>query len=234
MPFYRGIYIDPYYFIFIIPTLILALLAQFAISYTSKKYFKIANTRRVTGAMAADVILRHYGISDVHIEHVSGNLTDHFDPRHKVIRLSDKVYGGASISAVGIACHEAGHAAQHAQSYLPIKIRNLILPIANIGSTLWLPIFLFGLILSFETLIYVGIILFAVIALFQLVTLPIEINASRRAIRVIEETHLLTNEEIGGAKKVLTAAAFTYIAALLSSVAQLLRLLFLFGRRNND
>lgn len=197
---------------------------------------KVRNTSGYTGAQAAAAVLRHYGILDVRIEETSGKLSDHFDPRSKVIRLSREVYYGNSIAAVGIACHEAGHAAQHAQSYAPIKLRNSIIPVCNIGSYLGLPLAFAGYFLGFEPLILVGLGLYSLIAVFQLVTLPVEFNASARAVKVIDETGLLRGEEeISGAKKVLSAAAMTYVAALAVTLANLLRFAILFlgrGRKN--
>lgn len=223
------------YFILVIPAFILSLVAQAKVKSTYKKMAKIRNTSGYTGAQAAAAVLRHYGIMDVRIEETSGKLSDHFDPRSKVIRLSREVFYGNSIAAVGIACHEAGHAAQHAQSYTPIKIRNSIIPVCNIGSYLGLPLAFAGYFFGFEPLILAGLGLYSLIAVFQLVTLPVEFNASRRAIRVIDETGLLREEsEINGAKKVLSAAAMTYVAALAVTLANLLRYAILFlgrGRR---
>ncbi|MBR5496759.1 MAG: zinc metallopeptidase [Clostridia bacterium] len=223
------------YFILVIPAFILSLVAQAKVKSTYKKMAKIRNTSGYTGAQAAAAVLRHYGIMDVRIEETSGKLSDHFDPRSKVIRLSREVFYGNSIAAVGIACHEAGHAAQHAQSYAPIKIRNSIIPVCNIGSYLGLPLAFAGYFFGFEPLILAGLGLYSLIAVFQLVTLPVEFNASRRAIRVIDETGLLREEsEINGAKKVLSAAAMTYVAALAVTLANLLRYAILFlgrGRR---
>ena len=167
------------------------------------------------------------------IEQVSGKLTDHYDPKAKVIRLSQGVYASTTIAAVGIACHEAGHAAQHAQNYAPIKIRNSLVPVCNIGSTLGIPLAILGYFLGFEPLISIGLLLYAAIALFQVVTLPVELNASKRAMKVIDETGLLYDDEQGGAKKVLTAAAMTYIASMLVAIANLLRLILRFSNRRN-
>ena len=193
--------------------------------------------RNITGAYAAQAVLSYYGITDVRIERVNGKLTDHFDPRTKVIRLSDGVYDSTSVAAIGVACHEAGHAAQHAEGYAPIRIRNTLVPVCNIGSTLGVPLALIGLFLSFEILIYVGIALYAGIFIFHLVTLPVEFNASQRAISVIDSTDLLYDDEIGGAKKVLSAAAMTYVASMLVALANLLRfalrILAANGRRRN-
>ena len=185
-------------------------------------------------AYAAQAVLNFYGITDVRIERVSGNLTDHYDPRSKVIRLSDGVYNSSTVAAIGIACHEAGHAAQHAENYAPIKIRNAIIPVCNIGSTIGIPLALIGWIFSFSILIYVGLGLYAAVFIFQVATLPVEFNASRRAIKVIDETQLLRDDEIGGAKKVLAAAAMTYVASMMVSLANLLRLLLRFSNNRRD
>ena len=216
---------DYYYLILVVPALIIAGIAQINVKKTYSQMAKVANKKRLTGAQAAAMVLSSYGINNVRIELGHGKLSDHYDPRSNVIRLSPEVYSGASIAAVGIACHEAGHAAQHAQNYVPIKVRNAILPVANIGSTLGFYLAIFGYFLGFGLLINVGIILFASVTVFQLVTLPIEFNASRRAISVIDEKGLLFEDEIPMARKVLTAAAMTYVASLLVSVMSLLRLI---------
>ena len=224
---------DYYYIILVIPAMLLALWAQVKVKSTYNKFSKVSNTKGITGAYAAQAVLTHYGINDVRIEQVSGKLTDHYDPKVKVIRLSEGVYGSSTIAAVGIACHEAGHAAQHAQDYAPIKIRNSLVPVCNIGSSLGIPLALIGYFLGFEPLISIGLLLYAAIALFQVVTLPVELNASRRAMKVIDETGLLQDEEQSGAKKVLTAAAMTYIASMLVAIANLLRLILRFNNRRN-
>lgn len=232
-----GYYMDStwLYLILVVPAFIISLIAQAKVKTTYSKMAKVRNTSGYTGAQAAAAVLRHYGIMDVRIEETSGKLSDHFDPRSKVIRLSREVYYGNSIAAVGIACHEAGHAAQHAQGYVPIKIRNAIIPACNIGSYLGIPLAFAGYFLGFEPLVLVGLGLYSLIAVFQLVTLPVEFNASSRAVRVIDETGLLrSDEEISGAKKVLAAAAMTYVAALVVTLANLLRFAVLFlgrGRR---
>jgi Zn-dependent membrane protease YugP len=210
---------------------ILSMVASAKVNSSFKKYSQVLSARRITGAQAAFEILRYYGITNVQIERVSGNLTDHFDPRANVIRLSDKVYNSTSVAAIGVACHEAGHAAQYAQGYTPIKIRNTILPVANIGSKWGIPLAFIGLALSFEPLALAGIIFFSFAILFQLVTLPVEFNASKRAITVIGEADLLNEEEKKGAKNVLTAAAMTYVAALAVSIANLLRLVLSMNKR---
>ncbi|MBQ2847947.1 MAG: zinc metallopeptidase [Clostridia bacterium] len=230
MPFF---FYDYYYIILVIPAMLLAVWAQFKVKSTYNKFSKVENSRRITGAYAAQAILTFYGINDVRIEQVSGKLTDHYDPKSKVIRLSEGVYGSSSIAAVGIACHEAGHAAQHAEDYKPIKIRNSLIPVCNIGSTLGIPLAIAGYFFGFEPLITVGLLLYSAIALFQVVTLPVEFNASRRAINVIEERGLLVQDETDGAKKVLKAAAMTYVASMIVALANLLRLVLRFNNRRN-
>ena len=223
---------DYYYFILVIPAMLVSLWAQIRVKGTYSKMSKLQNTRGLTGAQAAQRVLSYYGITDVRIEQVAGTLTDHYDPRDNVIRLSQGVYNASTIAAVGIACHEAGHAAQHAESYKPIAVRNAILPVANIGSSSGLWIAVIGLMLNWTILVQIGIILYAFVALFQLVTLPVEFNASSRALKVIDETGMLQDEEYKGARKVLSAAAMTYVAALLVSIMSLLRLI-LRARSNN-
>ena len=230
MPYF---YFDYYYLILVVPALLLAIWAQVQVKTTYRKYSRVPNSRGMTGAYAAQAVLNFYGITDVRIERVSGNLTEHYDPRSKVIRLSDGVYNSSTVAAIGIACHEAGHAAQHAENYAPIKIRNAIIPVCNIGSTIGIPLALIGWIFSFSILIYVGLGLYAAVFIFQVATLPVEFNASRRAIKVIDETQLLRDDEIGGAKKVLAAAAMTYVASMIVSLANLLRLLLRFSNRRD-
>ncbi len=231
IPFYYGFF-DYYYVILILPVILASLGVQLWLKSTYSKYSKITNSRRITGARAAYMVLQYYGINDVNIMKIGGNMTDCYDPTQKVIKLSEGVFDGCSVAAVGIACHEAGHAAQHAESYAPIKIRNLILPVCNIGSALSIPLLIAGVIFSFEPLVWIGIGFFGFTALFQFITLPVEFNASRRAISVIESNNLLTFEEKQGAQKVLKVAAMTYVAALALSLAQLLRLILRFtGRR---
>lgn len=236
MPYY---YFDStwLYIVLVIPAFIISLIAQAKVKSTYSSMSKIRNTSGFTGAQAAAAVLRHYGIMNVRIEETSGKLSDHYDPRSNVIRLSREVYYGNSIAAVGIACHEAGHAAQHAEGYVPIKIRNSIIPVCNIGSYLGIPLAFAGYFLGFEPLVLIGLGLYSFITIFQLATLPVEFNASRRAIRVIDETGLLRDsKEIDNAKKMLGAAAMTYVAALAVSLANLLRFAILFlgrGRRND-
>lgn len=221
---------DYYYFILVVPAIIISLIAQVNVKRTYANMAKINNKKRLTGAQAAYNVLQHYGITNVRIEQTHGKLSDHYDPRSNVIRLSPEVYAGTSVASVGIACHEAGHAAQHAQNYVPIKVRNAVLPVANFGSSFGVLLAVFGYILGFGLLVDVGVILFAAVVLFQLITLPIEFNASTRAIKVIEGTEMLYEDEVPKAKKVLFAAAMTYVASLLVSIMSLLRLIL---RTNN-
>ncbi|MCM1363885.1 MAG: zinc metallopeptidase [Faecalibacterium sp.] len=223
---------DYYYIILVVPAIIISLIAQANVKGTYKKMARVPNRQGLTGEMAAQRVLSYYGITNVRIEQVGGSLTDHYDPRSNVIRLSPQVFAGSSIASVGIACHEAGHAAQHAENYVPIKIRNKILPFANIGSSVGIWIAIIGYFLNFGILVDIGIILFACVVLFQLVTLPIEFNASIRAMKVIDETGMLYAEEQSGAKKVLRAAAMTYVASLLTAIASLLRLILRFNNKN--
>ena len=232
MPYFYGI--DITYFIFIIPALIFGLWAQISVKSAFSKYSRVSTVRGITGA-EAKLILEQNGIYDVTIRHISGSLTDNFNPREKTINLSDEVYNSTSVAAIGVAAHETGHAIQHAVGYSPIKIREAIIPVTQVGSWMYFPIILLGLVFSSQTLLNVGILLFGTIALFQLVTLPVEFNASNRAIMTLQNNGILYGNEITGAKAVLRAAALTYVAALVSSLAQLLRLIVLFGgRRSRD
>ena len=224
---------DPLYFLLVVPCIIISLIAQQKVKSTYNKFSAVNNARGITGAQAAQNILDYYGIYDVQIRMISGTLTDNYNPKTKIISLSSAVYNGTSVAAVGIACHEAGHAAQHAQAYAPIKLREAIIPVCKIGSTISVPLIMLGYILGFGILVYAGIFLYAGLFIFQLVTLPVEFNASGRALKVIGETNMLYDDELNGAKKVLSAAAMTYVAALLTSLAQLMRLLLLYGRRRN-
>lgn len=226
-------YMSNYYIILVLPMVILSMVASAKVNSSFKKYSQVMSSRRITGAQAAFEILRYYGITNVQIERVSGNLTDHFDPKANVIRLSDKVYNSTSVAAIGVACHEAGHAAQYAHSYAPIKIRNTILPLANIGSKAGIPLAILGYFLGFGPLALAGVIFFSFAVLFQLITLPVEFNASKRALTVIGEADILSDEEKKGAKSVLSAAAMTYVAALAVSVANLLRLILSMNRRRD-
>ena len=232
MPFFY--YYDPYYWMILVPAMLIALLAQLNVSATFNRYSRVASRRGLTGAQAAEAVLRAHGVYDVRIERVSGRLSDHYDPRSNVIRLSDGVYGSTSVASLGVAVHEAGHAVQYAQGYGPIKLRTAIIPVCNIGSQLSILLIVLGLIFYFPALFGVGVILFAVAVVGQVVTLPVEFNASRRAMASLRDTGLLEQEELRGARKVLTAAAMTYVAALLVSIAQLLRFLLAFGGRRRN
>lgn len=231
MPFFY--YMDPTYVLVLIGAL-LSIFASFGVNGTYRKYDKVYNRRGLTGAQAARRILDSYGLSDVRIERVSGNLTDHFDPRANVVRLSQSTYDSGSVAAVGVAAHETGHAIQYAKGYAPIKIRNSIVPVVNFGSAISLPLFFIGLILSVPFLTDLGIILFSGILIFQLITLPVEFNASGRAVRILEETGMLEYDELKGTKKVLRAAAMTYVAAVAASALQLLRLVLLSNRNRRN
>ena len=238
MLYYYGF--DMTYVILVLPFVILSIWASLNVNSTFKRYSQQFSCRRITGAQAAQRVLSANGVTGVRIERVSGNLTDHFDPRTNVIRLSQDVYDSTSTAAIGVACHEAGHAVQYAQNYGPIKLRAAIIPATNIGSMLAMPLILLGLLFSgfsemSMNLIYIGIACFGLSLVFQLVTLPVEFNASRRAIQTIEDANILTDEESKGAKRVLRAAALTYVAAAAVALMQLLRLVLLFGgRRRND
>ncbi len=219
-----------YSYIILIPAMLFALIAQAMVNSSFNKYNKVFTECGMTGADAARLILDTNGLQSVRIEQIAGNLTDHFDPRTNVIRLSSAVYNSKGIAAVGVAAHEAGHAVQHAEGYAPMKLRSAIIPVTNIGSRLAIPIFLVGLLFSYE-IAMIGILLFSLTAVFQAVTLPVEFNASRRAMVALDNSARLTSAELSGAKKVLTAAALTYVAALAASVSQILRLLLLANRR---
>lgn len=234
MRFFYGF--DWTYLVFIVPCVIITLICQINVKSTFSKYSKVRNSRNMTGAQAAEYVLRQNGVNGVRIEHVAGNLSDHFDPRTNVIRLSDSVYNSTSVAAVGVACHEAGHAVQHAENYLPNKIRAIILPLANIGSNLSWILILLGFLFSAKVgfiFLYIGIILFSLSVLFTIATLPVEFNASKRALECIKDGDLLYGDEYKGAKRTLQAAAMTYVAAALTAIMQLLRLIVLAKRRNN-
>ena len=241
MPFFYYYGFDWTYLVLVLPCLIFAMIASSRVNSTFKKYSNQYSQRRITGADAALRVLHANGVHGVRIERVSGNLTDHYDPRTNVIRLSDSVYDSTSTAAIGVACHEAGHAVQYAQNYAPIKLRAAIIPLTNFGSKLAMPLILLGIVCTFlgefsTVLVYLGIAAFGLSFVFQLITLPVEFNASRRAIRAIEEGNILTAEEQNGAKKTLQAAAMTYVAATATALAQLLRLIVIFGggRRRRD
>ena len=214
-----------------IPVFIFALYCQAKVNSTYRKYSKVTSRRGMTGADAAYKLLMLNGITDVKIKRISGNLTDHYNPKTKEICLSEGVFNSHSVAAIGIACHEAGHACQHAFGYAPLKLRNAVIPVTKIGSSLGIPLALLGMIIYSDTLIYAGLILYAAVAVFQLITLPVEFNASKRALQTIESNAFLEGEEYTGAKRVLTAAAMTYVAALVSAVATLVRLVLVMNRR---
>jgi Zn-dependent membrane protease YugP len=222
---------DPLYLFLVLPAFIFSIWAQFRVSASFKTYSGHRTLKGITGAEAAHQVLRHAGVYNVQIERVAGNLSDHFDPRTNIIRLSENVYDSASVAAVGVAAHEAGHAIQYASAYAPIKIRAAIIPVTNIGSKLSLPLILMGMFFGMTGLINIGIILFGAVVVFQLITLPVEFNASRRAVTILSESGLLAGDELEGSKKVLTAAALTYVGALALSLAQLIRLISISQRR---
>ena len=227
------------YLVLVLPCILLSLWASSNVNSTFKKYSKQYSSRGLTGAEAAQRVLMANGVRGVRIDRVSGNLTDHYDPKTNVIRLSDSVYSSTSTAAIGVACHEAGHAVQYAENYGPIKVRAAIIPLTNFGSKIAMPLILAGILMTFlgsfsDTLVYLGIAAFGMSLVFQIVTLPVEFNASRRAMQAIEASNLLTAEEQRGARKTLKAAALTYVAATAVALAQLLRLIVLFGGRRRD
>ncbi len=232
MPYYY--HIDIYYIVLVIPALIFALAAQVLVKSRLSSYSKIFNSRGLTGQQAAMRMLHDFGISDVSIEHTGGSFTDHYDPTSKVIRLSDSVFAGASIASVCVACHEAGHAVQYATDYSPVGLKRALMPVAKLGSKLAMPMIIIGFLLpvKYDFLVNTGILLYAVCVFMTVVTLPIEFNASRRALSYISRTGLLESSEYTGAKKVLTAAALTYVASMFSALMNLLRLILIAnGRR---
>lgn len=235
MPFFY-LYWDSTYILVIIGAVI-CLAASARVKSTFHKYSSVRSMSGMTGAQAAERILRSAGIMDVAVRHVSGNLTDHYDPGKKTLNLSDSVYGSSSVAAIGVAAHECGHAIQHQQGYVPLSLRTAIVPVANIGSTLAWPLIIIGLLFSRNTgstLITIGILCFSLAVLFQLVTLPVEFNASSRAVRILGDQGILSDSELPYTKKVLGAAALTYVASAAASILQLLRLILLFGGRNRD
>ncbi len=232
MGYYYGYYMDPTYFLVLIGA-VLCIFAQMRVSSTYKKYSRVRSRSGLTGAQAAQKILQMSGIYDVRIEHVRGELTDHYDPANKVLRLSDSVYGSPSLAAIGVAAHECGHAVQHDKGYAPLKIRTALVPAANIGSRAGIPLIFLGVLLGMnQMLIQVGIWVFALAVLFQLVTLPVEFNASGRALAMLGDYGMLERDETNECRKVLSAAALTYVAAAASAILQLLRLVLLFGNNN--
>lgn len=234
MPYY-GFFWDPTYFLVVIGAVI-CMIASARVRTTYNKYARYASASGMTGAQAAEQILRAAGIYDVQIRHVSGSLTDHYDPRNQTLNLSDSVYASRSVAAVGVAAHECGHAIQHQVNYIPLNLRSAIVPVANIGSTLAWPLILIGLLFSGSSsnlFIQLGIAAFSFAVLFQLVTLPVEFNASRRALVMLEDMHILNETELPKTRKVLRAAALTYVASAAAAILQLLRLVILFGGRND-
>ena len=227
---------DPTYFLVLIGAII-CLIASAGVKSTYSKYSRYRSMSNMTGAQAAERILNSAGIYDVSIRHVSGNLTDHYDPRNKTLNLSDSVYGSTSVAAVGVAAHECGHAIQHQKNYAPLTIRGALVPVANFGSTISWPLILIGLFFTSNTgtlLINLGILCFSFAVIFQLMTLPVEVNASRRALKILGNTGILNSEELPMTRKVLKAAALTYVASAAAAILQLLRLVILFGGRNRD
>ncbi len=232
MPYGYGFYYDPTYVLVLIGA-VLSLLASAKVNSTYAKYSKVRSMTGMTGAQAAERILYQAGIRDVRIEHIRGNLTDHYDPSAKVVRLSDATYNSPSVAAVGVAAHECGHVLQHYEGYAPLKIRTALVPAANIGSKLGIPLILLGLLLgSNPVLVNIGIWVFCLAVLFQVVTLPVEFNASRRAVQILDRQGILGGEEVRQCRQVLGAAALTYVAAAAASILQLLRLILLFGGRD--
>lgn len=229
-----GIFWDPTYILIII-AMLLSLVASAMVKTTFGKYAKVRSFTNMTGAQAAERLLHHQGIYDVRIGHISGDLTDHYDPRNKVLNLSDSTYGSTSVAAIGVAAHECGHAIQHAKGYAPLTIRGALVPAANIGSSISWPLIILGIILGAnQTLITIGILCFSLAVLFQIVTLPVEFDASARALKLLESDGILQQGEVKQTRKVLTAAAMTYVAGTAGAILQLLRLILLFGDRRND
>lgn len=235
MPYRYGYYFDPTYILVLIGVLI-SLIASARVKSTYSKYSRMRSRTNMTGAQAAQRVLNSAGIHDVRIQHVAGNLTDHYDPRNKTLNLSDAVYGSASVAAIGVAAHECGHAIQHQQGYSPLSIRSALVPVANFGSAAAWPLIILGVIFGGAGSIFcqIGILFFSAAVLFQLVTLPVEFNASRRAVRILGDTGILSEQELPYTKKVLKAAALTYVAGAAAAILQLLRLLILFGGRDRD
>lgn len=234
-------YLDYYYWVLVMPTVLLALYAQYKVKSTYQKYSQRQNAMGYSGHAIAERILEFAGLYDVGIEHIQGQLTDHYDPRAKILRLSDSVDHSTSIAAAGVAAHEVGHAIQHQQGYVPLKIRNAIIPVTQIGSRMAMPMILLGVLFGYNQgqsslgwfLVKAGIVLFSAAVIFQLITLPVEFNASSRALKILKENHLLQEDELPGARAVLSAAALTYVAAAAQALASLLRLLLIFGRRGS-
>ena len=234
--FYPHFYFDPTYVLVLIGVII-CMVASAKMNSTFSKYSRVRSRSGLTGREAAEMVLQSMGIYDVRVERVSGNLTDHYDPRSKVLRLSDSTYNSPSVAAIGVAAHECGHAMQHARGYAPLSLRSALVPIANFGSTIAWPLILLGFLFTGETsamFLKIGVLAFSLAVLFQLVTLPVEFNASRRAMQVLGSNGMLYQDELSATKKVLTAAALTYVASAASAILQLLRIILLTGRRRND
>ncbi len=231
MPYYYT-YFDPTYILVLVGILI-SMAASANVNGSFRKYSRMLNQRGIRAEQAAEMILKNAGIHDVRVERISGNLTDHYDPRSKILRLSDSVYGSSSVSAIGVAAHECGHAIQHDKGYAPLAIRSAIVPVVNFASRLSMPMILIGLILGYTQLAHVGILLFSIVLVFQLVTLPVEINASKRALNILQYSNILLGNENTAARRVLRAAALTYIASALATALQLFRLLLLVNRRRD-
>ena len=229
-------YFDYTYFVYMLPALLISMYAQFRVNSAFNQYSRVGNIRNVTGAQAAQQVVRFGNAGLVEVQHVAGNLTDHFDPRTNTINLSDQVYGSATIASVGVAAHEAGHAVQYAVGYFPIRLRAALVPVTRLGSTLSIPLIFIGLLLplQYDFVVSLGIALYSLAVLFSLVTLPVEFNASFRAVKALEESGILYPEELEGAKKVLRAAAMTYVAATFTSLMSLLRILALAGNRRGN
>ncbi len=226
-------YMDQYYLILVVPALIISLIAQMRVKGTFNKYSRVGSSKNMTGAEVARYLLKSNGIYDVQVMQVGGNLTDHYDPRKRVLRLSDSTYGSTSVAAIGVAAHETGHALQHNEKYGPLVLRSTLVPVANIGSSAGPYIAILGLFLGWTVLVNLGLLLFGGAIIFYLITLPVEFNASRRAIASLESTGLLMRDELLYAKKVLSAAAMTYVASALVAVASFLRLLLIAGQRRD-
>lgn len=223
-------------YILVLVCFAVSMIASARVRSTYRKFDGVESTNRMTAEQAVAKVLQYYGITDVQIQHIEGELTDNFNPKTKITSLSDSTFGHSSIAAIGVACHEAGHAAQHAQGYVPIKLRNAVIPVCNIGSAMGIPIAILGVILNTVNLVYIGLLLYAFITLFQLITLPVELDASHRALKVIRETGMLTANEQHGARSVLSAAAMTYVVAAATALANLLRFAVIFlgnSRRSN-
>lgn len=220
-------------YILVIIGAVLSMIASAMVKSTYARYSKVRSMSGITAEQAAAGILRYAGITGVRIERVSGNLTDHYSPSERVLRLSDSVYGSSSVAAIGVAAHECGHAIQHQEDYFPLRLRSVSVPLANIGSKLSWPIILLGIVMGYVGLARIGVLLFTLVVLFQLITLPVEFNASSRALTILEENGILYSQEMSGARKVLTAAAMTYVAALVSAILQLLRLVMIVNRSDD-